>query len=86
MSRTPEERTYYPKNFASLFKAKRAICETNNVDGTQIIVHKKYKKVFCVEGSELPLICELLPNGTMQWDKDTEQSVREKYLVSMTGR
>ena len=86
MNRTPEEREYYRKNLAPLFKAKRAICEINDVDGARIVLHKNDKKVFYVEGSELRLVCKLLPNGSMQWDNDIEQSVRDKYLVLMAGR
>ena len=86
MSRIVEERTYYQNNLAPLFKAKRAICETNDVDGIQIVVHKNDKKVFYIEGSELRLVCQLFPNGSMQWDNDIEQSVRDKYLTLMTGR
>ena len=85
MSRTPEEREYYRKNLALLFKAKRVICEINDVDGTLIVVDKNDKKVFYVEGSELLLVCKLLPNGSMQWDNDIEQAVRDKYLALMAG-
>ena len=86
MNRTPEDRTYYQKNSAPLFRAKRVICETNDLDGTQIDVHKNVTKVFYIEVLELRLICTLLPNGTMQLNTDIEQSVRDKYLVLMTGR
>ena len=86
ISRTPEEREYYRKNLASLFKVKRAICEINDVDGVRIVVHKNDKKVFYVEDSELRLVCKLFPNGSMQWDNDVEQSVRDKYLALMGGR
>ena len=86
MSRTLEEREYYRKNLAPLFKAKRAICEINDVDGTRIVEYKNNKKVFYVEGSELRLVCKLFPNGSMQWNNDIEQSVRDKYLTLMAGR
>ena len=86
MSRILAERIYYQNNFALLFKAKREICETNNVDGSQIVMHKSDKKVFYIEGSELRLVCQLLPNGTMEWDKVIEQEVRDRYLTLMVGR
>ena len=72
MSRTPEEREYYRKNLEPLFKAKRAICEINDVDGIRIVVQKNHKKVFYIEGSESRLVCELFSNGSMNLDNDIE--------------
>ena len=86
ISKTPEERADYHKNLAPLFKTKRAICETNDIDGAQILVHKIAKKVFFVEGSELRLVCALQPNGSMQWDADITQNVRDKYLALVADR
>ena len=86
INKTPEERADYQKNWAPLFKAKRAIYETNDIDGTQIVVHKIDKKVFFVERSELRLVCALLPNGSMQWDIDITHPVRDKYLALMADR
>ena len=48
--------------------------------------NKITKKVYYVEGFELRLICELLPNGTMQWTPDVVQTVQDTYAVLMTGR
>ena len=62
------------------------MCEINDVDGIRIVVHKHDNNLFYIEDSELRFNCELLQNGTMQWDKDIEQSVHDKYLVLMTGR
>ena len=59
------ERAYCQKNLTPLLKAKRIICETNDVDEVQIVLYKNDKKVFYVEGSGLRLVCQLLPNGTM---------------------
>ena len=69
-----------------LFKAKRALCSTMNLDGTQVVVNKITKKKYYVEGFELRLICELLPNGTMQWTPDVVQTVQDTYATLTAGR
>ena len=86
ISKTPEERAHFKKYLDPLFKAKRALCSTMNLDGTQVVVNKITKKLYYVEGSELRLICELLPSGVMQWTPDVIQSVQDAYATLMVGR
>ena len=57
-----------------------------NLDGTQVVVNKITKKLYYVEGSELRLVCELLPSGVMQWTPDVIQSVQDAYATIMVGR
>ena len=57
-----------------------------NLDGTQVVVNKITKKLYYVEGSELRLICELLPSGVMQWTPDVIQSVQDAYATFMVDR
>ena len=65
ISQSPEERANFLCNLAPLFKVKRAICELKNIDGSKVVISKTDKKVFFVEGTELRLVCGLLPSGTM---------------------
>ena len=57
-----------------------------NLEGTQVVVNKIMKALYYVEGSESRLVCELLPNGTMQWAPDVIQTVQDKYTALMAGR
>ena len=86
ISKTPEERAHFKKYLDPLFKAKRVLCSTMNLDGTQVVVNKITKKLYYVEGSELRLVCELLPSGVMQWTPDVIQSVQDAYATLMVGR
>ena len=56
-----------------------------NLDGTQVVVNKITKKLYYVQGSELRLVCELLPSGVMQWTPDDIQSVQDAYATFMVG-
>ena len=86
ISKTPEERAHFKKYLDPLFKAKRVLCSTMNLDGTQVVVNKITKKLYYVEGSELCLICELLSSGVMQWTPDVIQSVQDTYATFMIRR
>ena len=57
-----------------------------NLDGTQDAVNKITKKLYYVEGSELRLVCELLPSGVMQWTSDVIQSIQDACATLMIGR
>ena len=57
-----------------------------NLDGTQVVVNKITKKLYYVEGSELRLVCELLPNGVMQWIPNIIQPLQDAYKTLMAGR
>ena len=57
-----------------------------NLDGTQVVKNKITKKLYYAEGSELRLVCELLPSGVMQWTPDVIQSVQDAYATLMIGR
>ena len=86
ISKTPEERAHFKKHLDPLFKAKRALCSTMNLDGTQVVVNKITKKVYYVEGFELRLICEYLPIGIMRWSPDVIQTVQDAYTILMESR
>ena len=52
-----KERAHFKKYLDHIFKAKRALCSTMNLDGTQVNVNKITKKLYYVEGSELYRVC-----------------------------
>ena len=59
MSQSPEERTAFKRDFKILCKAKRAICETINLEGSQVAINKNYKKIYFVNDPEIRIIVEL---------------------------
>ena len=51
----------------------------------KMIVNKIYKNVYFVNGSELQLICELMPSGIMEWESDIDEIIRTKYDLLMSS-
>ena len=51
ISETSEERAAFKFNLMPLMKVKRAICETMQVEGTQLAIGNADKKVFCINGT-----------------------------------
>ena len=67
-------------------KVKRAICETMDVDGSQIVIGKNDKKVLNVHGSDLQLIASLMPSGTIQWEAEIDEKIKVRYAEVMAPR
>ena len=86
MSRSKEDPALSEKTLKSLFKVKRAIYETNDVEDSQVTIHKVEKKVIYVVVTEFKLVCTLLLNGVMQWENRIEKIVRDKYTTSIIDR
>ena len=79
ISQSLEERQAFNRNIRPLYKVNRAICKVMGTDDNQIMVSKVDKKVFFVEGTELRLICSLMPSGSMTWDPIIIQQVKERH-------
>ena len=65
---------------------KRAICETMDVDGSQIVIHKKTMKIFNIHGSDLQLIASLMPSGTIQLEAEVDEKIKARYIELVAPR
>ena len=71
---------------APLLKVKRAICETMDVDGSQIGIGKNDKKKINVHGSDLQLIASLMPSGIIQWEAGIYENIKARYIELVAPR
>ena len=62
-----------------LMKVKRAICETMQVEGEQIVIGMADKKVFCINGTDLQFLATLMPSGVIQWELEVCEAVMIKH-------
>ena len=69
-----------------LLQVKPAICETMDVDGSQIVIVKADKKVFNVNGSDLQLIASLMRSGIIQWEAGIDEKIKARYTELMASR
>ena len=69
-----------------LFEIKTAICEVTHSNASQIVLNKIEKKVYFVDGSELRLVCKLMPSGNMDLEEDIDETIRTKSASLVVPR
>ena len=69
-----------------LFKLKNAIFEVTHHDASQIVLNKIEKKIYFANGSELRLVCKLIPSGDMECEEEIDETIRAKYASLMIPR
>ena len=79
MNQTPEEREAYKTNVQPLFKIKRVILETTQIQADDIVVNKNAKKVYIVQEHDLREVAEMKSKRNIIWAGGIEECVKERY-------
>ena len=81
MNQTPEERENFKKNVQPLFKIKRAILESTNIEASNVVVQKSQKKVYVTHGDNLQIVAEMVSKNNIIWDLQISEKIKTKYAL-----
>ena len=62
------------------------MCSCMNIDGAQVVISKTHKQSYSRNGSELRLVCALLPKYIMEWEEIVEKHVEDTYAALTVRR
>ena len=66
ISQSSKERSAFTRYLERLFKTKKAICESMNLEESQMIINNNYKKIYFVNDHEIQFIVKLSATKIMQ--------------------